>query len=145
MAALTKKDTLMAALNWSQLCRYSCYWSNDYTGILSTFRPNSGWTTRVSKVPSTEVFFSCEAAALHLIISLTHWLTDWLTDSLTHSQSFNILLAYLDFNGLIYLRHISGLSKAYRRLISVISMAYLRHSSGISQAYLRNISVISQV
>ena len=75
---------------------------------------------------------------------------------MTHG-SFKILLAYLDFNGLIfhgylmyisdtspaYLRHISWVFQAYVRHISWVSQSYLIGISGISQAYLRHISGIS--
>ena len=82
--------------------------------------------------------FSCEAAALYLIISLTHWLTHWLT----HSQSFKILLAYLDFNGLIYLRYFMGIlwvSHWYLMGISWVSHRYLMGISWVSRGYLNGI------
>ena len=53
---------------------------------------------------------------------------------MTHG-SFKILLAYLDFNGLIF----HGVSHVYLRLISGLSHGYFRHISAISQAYLRHI------
>ena len=46
----------------------------------------AAWITKffqqkVIAAPIESNFFSCEAAALYLIISLTHWLTHWLTHS----------------------------------------------------------------
>ena len=80
---------------------------------------------------------------------------------MTHG-SFKILLAYLDFNGLIfhgvshvylrlisglshgYFRHMSGISHEYLSRILLVSRAYFRHISGLSQAFLKHISGVSQ-